>query len=64
MIDRYQPYFDAFFEHTEPETIQARVPLRRRRPGPTADALISLLDAVSGRSPRALGNREDHESSR
>jgi hypothetical protein len=65
MIDRYQPYFDAFFEHTEPEDwIQAQTfhYVGDALVSDFADALIPLLDAVSGEIlRRALGNREDQE---
>jgi hypothetical protein len=65
MVDRYQPYFDAFFEHTEPsDWIEAQTfhYVGDALVSDFADALIPLLDAVSGEIlRRALGNREDQE---
>jgi len=65
MIDRYQPFFDAFFEHTEPvDWTQAQTfhYIGDALVSDFADALVPLVDRVSGEIVRrALGNREDQE---
>jgi hypothetical protein len=65
MIDRFLPYFDAFFEHTEPGDwieVQTFHYVGDALVSDFADALVPLLDTVSGEIVRrALGNREDQE---
>jgi len=65
LIDRYQPFFDAFFEHTEPKDwIQAQTfhYVGDALVSDFSDALVPLVDRVSGEIVRrSLGNREDQE---
>jgi hypothetical protein len=65
MIDRYQPFFDAFFEHTEPtDWVEAQTfhYVGDALVSDFADALVPLVDTVSGEIVRrALGNREHQE---
>jgi len=65
LIDRYQPFFDAFFEHTEPKNwMQAQTfhYIGDALVSDFSDALVPLVDPVSGEIVRrALGNREDQE---
>src|SRR2546428_10073325 len=66
MIDRYQPFFDAFFEHTEPtDWVEAQTfhYVGDALVSDFADALVPLLDPVSAEVVRrALGDREAQET--
>src|SRR5438552_3288818 len=63
--DLFRPYFDAFFEHTEPsDWVEAQTfhYVGDALVSDFADALVPLVDTVSGEIVRrALGNREDQE---
>jgi len=66
LIELFQPYFDAFFTHTEPSNwVEAQTfhYVGDALVSDFADALIPLLDRVSAEVVRgALGNREDQET--
>ena len=66
LIDLFKPYFDAFFEHTEPKDwVEAQTfhYVGDALVSDFADALIPLFDRVSGEViRRALGDREGQET--
>ena len=65
LMERFQPYFDAFFEHTEPaDWIEAQTfhYVGDALVSDFADVLVPLMDRVSGEVVRrALGDREGQE---
>jgi hypothetical protein len=66
LIDRFRPYFDAFFDHTQPrDWIEAQTfhYVGDALVADFADVLIPLLDRVSAEVVRrALREREDQET--
>ena len=66
LTDLFRPYFDAFFEHTEPtDWVEAQTfhYVGDALVSDFADALVPLLDRVSAEVVRrALGDREAQES--
>jgi hypothetical protein len=66
LIELFQPYFDAFFTHTEPsDWVEAQTfhYVGDALVSDFADSLVPLLDRVSAEVVRrALGNREDQET--
>lgn len=66
MVEQFRPFFDAFFEHTQPEDwceAQAFHYIGDAMVSDFADVLVPLLDPVSGEVVRrALGDREDQET--
>ena len=64
--DLFRPYFDAFFEHTEPsDWVEAQTfhYIGDALVSDFTDALVPLLDPVSAEVVRrALGDREDQET--
>jgi tRNA-(MS[2]IO[6]A)-hydroxylase (MiaE)-like len=66
LTERFAAYFDAFFEHTEPEDwLEAQTfhYVGDAMVSDFADALIPLVDRVSGEIiRRALGDRDDQET--
>lgn len=65
LMDRFKPYFDAFFDHTEPsDWIEAQTfhYVGDALVSDFADVLVPLMDRVSGEVVRrALGDREGQE---
>ena len=65
LMERFRPFFDAFFEHTEPaDWIEAQTfhYLGDALVSDFADVLVPLMDRVSGEVVRrALGDREAQE---
>jgi hypothetical protein len=66
MASRFQPYFDAFFDHTEPtEWVEAQTwhYVGDALVSDFADALAPLLDPISSEIVRrSLGDREEQET--
>ncbi len=66
LTERFKPYFDAFFAHTEPSDwieAQAFHYVGDALVSDFADVLVPLLDRVSAEVVRrALGDREDQET--
>jgi len=65
LMERFRPFFDAFFEHTEPsDWIEAQTfhYVGDALVSDFADVLVPLMDRVSGELVRrALGDRESQE---
>jgi tRNA-(MS[2]IO[6]A)-hydroxylase (MiaE)-like len=65
LMERFRPYFDAFFEHTEPvDWVEAQTfhYVGDALVSDFADVLVPLMDRVSGEVVRrALGDREAQE---
>ena len=65
LMERFRPFFDAFFEHTEPsDWIEAQTfdYVSDALVSDFADVLVPLMDRVSGELVRrALGDRESQE---
>jgi hypothetical protein len=65
MTDRFRPFFDAFFQHTEPtDWVEAQTfhYVGDALVSDFADVLVPLLDPVSAEIVRrALGDRQDQE---